>query len=84
MLDMDTINRQRGNEKLPCEYEAMVVDCYLSSSYEDPKSLTRNGPSILSPRTHPEDIFRYACAMLSYPVDWLKIHLTVGHKYTLE
>ncbi|KAI2822763.1 hypothetical protein CBS133816_9253 [Aspergillus niger] len=55
---MDTINRQRGNEELPCEYEVMVVDCYLSSSYEDPESLTRNGPSILSPRTHSEDIFR--------------------------
>ncbi|OJZ80245.1 hypothetical protein ASPFODRAFT_53783 [Aspergillus luchuensis CBS 106.47] len=57
---METINRQRGDERLPCEFEAMV----------DPESLTWNGPSILSPRTHPEDIFWYACAMLSYPVDW--------------
>ncbi|RDH26561.1 hypothetical protein BDQ94DRAFT_177449 [Aspergillus welwitschiae] len=64
---METINRQRGDEKLPCEYEAMVVDCYLSSSYEDPEPLTWNGPSILSPRTHPEDISGYVCAMLSYP-----------------
>ncbi|KAL3248023.1 hypothetical protein ABHI18_012195, partial [Aspergillus niger] len=54
---METINRQRGDEKLPCEYEALVVDCYVSSFYEDPEPLTWNGPSILSPRTHPEDIF---------------------------
>ncbi|RDH26942.1 hypothetical protein BDQ94DRAFT_185676 [Aspergillus welwitschiae] len=81
---METTNLQRSDEKLPYVHETVAVDCYLSSSYEDPEFLTWNGPSILSPCTHPEDVFRYASAMLSYPVDWLEMHLTVVHKYTFE
>ncbi|GCB24417.1 hypothetical protein AAWM_07323 [Aspergillus awamori] len=81
---METINLQRSDEKLPYVHETVVVDCYLSSCYDDPEFLIWNGPSILSPLTHPEDIFRYASAMLSYRVDWLEMHLTVVHKYTFE
>ncbi|RDH26551.1 hypothetical protein BDQ94DRAFT_164392 [Aspergillus welwitschiae] len=80
---METINLQRSDEKLPYVHETVVVDCYLSS-YENPEYLTWNGPSILSPRTHPEDVFRYASAMLSYPVDWLEMHLAVVHKCTFN
>ncbi|RDH26728.1 hypothetical protein BDQ94DRAFT_164250 [Aspergillus welwitschiae] len=72
------------DEKLPYVHETVAVDCYLSSSYEDPEFLTWNGPSILSPCTHPEDVFRYASAMLSYPVNWLEMHIKVVHKYTFE
>ncbi|KAI3050503.1 hypothetical protein CBS147353_11645 [Aspergillus niger] len=81
---MQTINSQRSDEELPYVCETVAVDCYLSSCYDDPEFLIWNGPSILSPLTHPEDIFRYASAMLSYPVDWLEMHLTVVHKYTFE
>ncbi|KAI2885303.1 hypothetical protein CBS63078_11214 [Aspergillus niger] len=81
---METINLQRSGEGLPYVYETVAVDCYLSSCSDDPEFLIWNGPSILSPFTHPEDIFRYASAMLSYPVDWLEMHLTVVHKYTFE
>ncbi|KAI2854270.1 hypothetical protein CBS76997_11480 [Aspergillus niger] len=83
LSDMETINLQRSDEKLPYVHETVVVDCYLSS-YEDPEYLTWNGPSILSSRTHLEDVFRYASAMLSYPVDWLEMHLAVVHKYTFN
>ncbi|GLB05107.1 hypothetical protein AtubIFM57258_011138 [Aspergillus tubingensis] len=76
------INLQLSDEVSPCEYGTVAADCYLS--YEDPEFLTWNGPSILSPLTHPEDVFRYASAMLSYPVDCSEMHLTVVHKYTLE
>ncbi|KAI2866586.1 hypothetical protein CBS76997_10870 [Aspergillus niger] len=81
---METINLQRSGEELPYVYETVAVDCYLSSCSDDPEFLIWNGPSILSPFMHPEDIFRYASAMLSYPVDWLEMHLTVVHKYTFE
>ncbi|RDH26394.1 hypothetical protein BDQ94DRAFT_178016 [Aspergillus welwitschiae] len=81
---METINRQRSDEELPYVYETVAVDCYMSPCFDDPEFLIWNGPSILSPLTHPEDIFRYASAMLSYPVDWLEMHLTVVHKYTFE
>ena len=56
----------------------------MSSFYENVEFLAWNGPSILFPRTHPKRIFRYAPAMLSYPVDWLEMHLTVVHKYTFD
>ncbi|PYH63971.1 uncharacterized protein BO88DRAFT_429986 [Aspergillus vadensis CBS 113365] len=67
---MEIINLQRRDEELPYIYKTMAVDCYL--------------PSILSPLTHPENIFHYTSAMLSYPIDWLEIHLTVIHKYTFK
>lgn len=62
----------------------VAVDCYLSSSYDDPKILAWNGPSLLSPLTRTEDIFNYATAVLATQIDWLEIHLSVMHGYTGE
>ncbi|RDH26509.1 hypothetical protein BDQ94DRAFT_177494 [Aspergillus welwitschiae] len=47
-----------------------------------PHFLTWNGPSILSPLTHPKDAFRHTSVMLLAPIDWLVMHLTVVHKHT--
>ncbi|KAI3049336.1 hypothetical protein CBS147353_11686 [Aspergillus niger] len=76
-------NLQRSDEIIPWAYETFAVDCYLSSPYKA-EFLTCNGPSIPFPLTQPEDIFRYASAMLSTPIDWLEMHLTVVRRYTLK
>jgi hypothetical protein len=62
----------------------VAVDCYLSSSYDDPEFLSWNGPSLLSPLTRTEDIFKYASAMIATQIDWLEIHFSVVHRYTGE
>jgi hypothetical protein len=62
----------------------VAVDCYLSSSYDDPEFLSWNGPNLLSPLTRIEDIFSYASAMIATQIDWLAIHFSVVHRYTGE
>jgi hypothetical protein len=62
----------------------VAVDCYLSSSHDDPEFFSWNGPSLLSPLTRSKDIFSYASAMIATQINWLEIHFSVILKYTGE
>ncbi|KAF9884574.1 hypothetical protein FE257_001458 [Aspergillus nanangensis] len=61
-----------------------MIDCYLSSDYDDPNFLAWSGPSILSPLTQAEGLFRYVSSIFPSHIHWLEIQFSVIHKYTGE
>ncbi|OJZ80404.1 hypothetical protein ASPFODRAFT_212648 [Aspergillus luchuensis CBS 106.47] len=51
----------------------LTVTCIPSD--DNPRFLTYNGPSVLSPLSDHEDVFRYISTVLPVPINWSVIQI---------